>query len=770
MKKRGPVCLLIAVFLTSCCATGDDLTYVSEFYSKVPQKLSRYSWYGNVRLLLFKVPQDTVFVRWLFTGSRGAGATCANTTVTVHIRAGAPPVINPLETQFSENAAFSLAHNFTLMLGSAGPNMTFFNLTNPAVGDWFIAAHLPKDDGKIEPKGFSSSCSYFFQPQMFVRRVIDMPVLEPGVPLQQTVSSPDKPAVLKVFIPAYTTELTLRLGGCRTENSTADSCPLVLTLGSAALTRSSPKTVNCSGQAECPARLHTPPWESWVRITVESLNSNLSTSFQITAALTAGCKPKSGGLFSDFLSKFSGVNGTGLFSNATFNATLPVDNATALVQHQADSLLNSAPSGDSCLRSQPVFKEDVDVVSVRFALINGPNISISSQAPTLISLNLNSGADSGGTLVLDLRLNQTSLTHGNATVVVCVSAGSPVLTLNESQSCTTAFSQGYSLRMNGSSPEAALHIPFPETALWYLTLHTVCPADASECGKVSGTVLASSLLSACVNDCGTYGECRLLRSYGYLYAACTCKAGQRGWSCTDASEAQSYARQMLAALLLTLSNLMFIPPIVVAVYRYYIVEASVYLFTMFFSTFYHACDQPGVTVMCIMDYDTLQYCDFLGSVSSIWVTILCMARVKDIFKYMLFMLGTLVIAMSMQLDRRGMWNMLGPCLCAGLAMIAAWVYRGVQRRQCYPTTWKRWVFFLLPGIVSAVVGISLYVFAQTDENYLYTHSAWHILVASSVVFLLPPREKHKKPWGWSQEAICGYQICKNETEELYTVP
>ncbi|XP_041085636.1 post-GPI attachment to proteins factor 6-like isoform X2 [Polyodon spathula] len=727
MKKRGGVCLLVAVFLASCCATADDLTYVSEFYSKVPQKLSRYSWYGNVRLLLFKVPQDSVFVRFQFTGSRDAGATCANTTVTVHIRAGAPPVINPLATQFSENAAFTLAHNFSLMLGSAGPNMTFFNLTNPAVGDWFIAAHLPKDDGKIEPKGLSSSCSYFFQPQMFVRRVIDMPVLEPGVPLQQTVSSPSRPAVLKVFIPAYTAEMTLQLGGCRTGNSTADSCPLVLTLGSAALTLSSPKIINCSGQAECPARLHSPPWESWVRITVESLNSNLSTSFQITAALTAGCKPKSSGLFGDFLSRFSGVNGTGLFSNAT----LPVDNATALVQPQADSLLRSAPSGDSCLRSQPVFKEDVDVVSVRFALINGPNISISSQAPTLISLNLNSGADSGGTLVLDLRLNQTSLTHGNASVLVCVNAGSPVLTLNQSQSCTTAFSQGYSLRMNGTSPEAALHIPFPETALWYLTLHTVCPADASACGKVSGTVLASSVLSACVNDCGTYGECRLLRSYGYLYAACTCKAGQRGWSCSDAREAQSYARQMLAALLLTLSNLMFIPPIVVAVYRYHIVEASVYLFTMFFSTFYHACDQPGITVMCIMDYDTLQYCDFLGSVSSIWVTILCMARIKDVFKY---------------------------------------IYRGVRRRQCYPTTWKRWLFFLLPGIVSAVIGISLYVFAQTDENYLYTHSAWHMLVASSVVFLLPPREKHKKPWGWSQQAICGYQICKNEQEEVYTVP
>lgn len=39
------------------------------------------------------------------------------------------------------------------------------------------------------------------------------------------------------------------------------------------------------------------------------------------------------------------------------------------------------------------------------------------------------------------------------------------------------------------------------------------------------SVVPEVLVSACVEDCGTYGECRLLRSYTYLYAACVCKAG-----------------------------------------------------------------------------------------------------------------------------------------------------------------------------------------------------------------------------------------------------
>lgn len=169
------------------------------------------------------------------------------------------------------------------------------------------------------------------------------------------------------------------------------------------------------------------------------------------------------------------------------------------------------------------------------------------------------------------------------------------------------------------------------------------------------------------------------------------------------------------------------------------------------------------------------------------------------------MLGALLIAMSMQLDRKGLWNLLGPVLCAILLMVIAWVrkqkidnetvnfccsvllnpvlcclqvYRGVRRKHCYPPSWKRWVLFLIPGAICALIGVCLYIFAETEDNYYYTHSLWHILVASCVVFLLPPKEKDREALGWSRgwswswswrPRVCGYTLCQTGKDELYTV-
>uniref|UniRef100_A0A4W3I0G1 Transmembrane protein 8B n=1 Tax=Callorhinchus milii TaxID=7868 RepID=A0A4W3I0G1_CALMI len=266
--------------------------------------------------------------------------------------------------------------------------------------------------------------------------------------------------------------------------------------------------------------------------------------------------------------------------------------------------------------------------------------------------------------------------------------------------------------------------------------------------------------------------CVCVRWGGVCVTLC-CVTGWNGWGCTDNLYALSYGFQLLATLLLCLSNLMFVPPVAIAVRSQYLLEASVYTFTMFFSTFYHACDQPGVVVLCIMDYDVLQFCDFLGSMMSVWVTVIAMARLQPIIKQILYLLGAMLLSMALQLDRHGLWNLLGPSLFALGIMAIAWTIRTIRRRRCYPPTWKRWVFYLFPGTVIAMSAVALYTFVETEENYFYIHSIWHMLIAGSVGFLLPPRPRPGR--GPAPSSVvplqnkrrgCGYQLCVNEHEEM----
>ncbi|XP_034038979.1 transmembrane protein 8B-like [Thalassophryne amazonica] len=747
---------------------GDDgqVTFVSQLSSKPAQKLSRYGWYGSVRLQRFHIAEETAVARWRFSATRGQRFSCGQHNVTIYIRWGAPPVINPENSAFPNSTLWSRCSSLKLQVTSHG-SLTF-NLSNPAPGDWYVAAHLPEDDGRIEQKGFPS-CTYLFQPQLSIRRSVDTPILYQAAFLQQT-AAPNRPARLKLYVPEFASSVTISVADCSSaEGPGSTNCSLAIRLGSASLLEG-PVTVNCSGIG-CSATLFTPPWNTWLRVVVESRHDNHSVTFRIVSNYTVGCKPPSVGLTGDDFSKLQGnstnANGTLATNSSAVTETVAFSN-TSLLASLLSPLLASR-----CVWSIPVLFDELDVLSLRYTPINGPNVSVTNTHPTLLSYPLPTQA-TGGTLNLQLTLNTTNATLGNSsTVVACLTPWAPALGLNHSQPCHTALFGGYGVHVNASVPKAVIRLPFPQSATWYLTLQLAC--NGSDCGNASVvSVVPEVFVSACVDDCGTYGECRLLRAYRYLYAACVCKAGWSGWGCTDDSTAQSYHHQVMATLLLTLSNLLFLPPIVVAIKRNYITEASVYLFTMFFSTFYHACDQPGVAVLCIMDYDTLQYCDFIGSVSSIWVTILCMARVKETFKYTLFMLGALLIAMSLQLDRRGLWNMLGPVLCGILIMVTAWVFRGIRRRHCYPPSWQRWVFFLVPGIACALIGVCVYIFAETEDNYYYTHSLWHILVASSVVFLLPPKERDTESCGWIRgwrwrPRVCGYTLCDNKKEELYAV-
>lgn len=77
---------------------------------------------------------------------------------------------------------------------------------------------------------------------------------------------------------------------------------------------------------------------------------------------------------------------------------------------------------------------------------------------------------------------------------------------------------------------------------WYKRLSSKTSAEISyhlfvpfsrfkECANVTAEVYMRSYLTPCINDCGTYGQCKLLRTNNYLYAACECKAGS--YSCRE---------------------------------------------------------------------------------------------------------------------------------------------------------------------------------------------------------------------------------------------
>lgn len=124
-------------------------------------------------------------------------------------------------------------------------------------------------------------------------------------------------------------------------------------------------------------------------------------------------------------------------------------------------------------------------------------------------------------------------------------------------------------------------------------------SSESECDAVLVTWYWRLISSPCTEDrCGTYGSCQLKTTLQNLFSTCRCIAGKvshknygpfvtlhsgyRGFGCTDGRGARvwTYLRNVL---MLTLSNLIFLPAIIWALYHGLYIESLVYFFNMFFS-------------------------------------------------------------------------------------------------------------------------------------------------------------------------------------------
>uniref|UniRef100_A0A8C2M6N3 Transmembrane protein 8B n=1 Tax=Cricetulus griseus TaxID=10029 RepID=A0A8C2M6N3_CRIGR len=738
-----PALLLLLLF--SVLGPGAGGLFLTDYSTCSPRKLSPFRSFANTELFHFHVPEDTFLAVWNLIIFKEQGGTfgdhCPDQSVTVYFRSGAPPVINPLHTHFPADTVvpgvFSLTLSWTL------PNRTsgIFNVSSPLPGDWFLAAHLPQAHGHISVKGLQDECQYLLQPQLIVRRLLDVAVLVPGRPSEQTLSPHNRSALYKVFVPSFTYRVSAQLvcvGG-----RGASVCPLTLRLRPKAPPLHNSSSVTCGGASVCQLELALPPWGHWVYVRVEtpSRGPGRIIRFQLCVRLQECPQPS----LSRALVPGAAMNMPQSLGNQPLppeppSLGTPIEGSGAIVPPE------------HCWPVRPTLRNELDTFSVHFYIFFGPSVALPPERPAVFALRLLPVLDSGGVLSLELQLN-------------VVFPGKGVGPLSSSGKSLAGFLFSVSV----TSRVARLRIPFPQTGTWFLTLRSLCGVGPRfvRCRNATAEVRLRTFLSPCVDDCGPYGQCKLLRTHNYLYAACECKAGWRGWGCTDSADALTYGFQLLSTLLLCLSNLMFLPPVVLAIRSRYVLEAAVYTFTMFFSTFYHACDQPGIVVFCIMDYDVLQFCDFLGSLMSVWVTVIAMARLQPVIKQVLYLLGAMLLSMALQLDRHGLWNLLGPSLFALGILATAWTVRSVRRRHCYPPTWRRWLFYLCPGSLIAGSAVLLYAFVETRDNYFYIHSIWHMLIAGSVGFLLPPRAKtdRRVPSG-ARARGCGYQLCINEQEEL----
>ncbi|XP_016980533.1 uncharacterized protein LOC108045658 [Drosophila rhopaloa] len=255
------------------------------------------------------------------------------------------------------------------------------------------------------------------------------------------------------------------------------------------------------------------------------------------------------------------------------------------------------------------------------------------------------------------------------------------------------------------------------------------------------SVVFSVSSSPCVaGRCGRFGRCYHYMSGGFVFSTCVCSKGYRGWDCTEDSQVPTNMSILLATLLLTLSNLLFFPSIYMAIKRRYYTEGVIYFFAMFFSIFYHACDAgEDEYSFCLVKIGVLQFCDFYCGLLSIWVTLVAMAHVRPDLVSLLHMFGAILLAFGTELNKQSLWVFLAPALTGICLISTSWGLRCAKSRKLFPS--RRYLSVWLPfGLTLVVAGLVCYAFLQTKQNYHIVHSIWHMVMALSILCLLPSKK------------------------------
>merc|ERR1711874_264948 len=98
-------------------------------------------------------------------------------------------------------------------------------------------------------------------------------------------------------------------------------------------------------------------------------------------------------------------------------------------------------------------------------------------------------------------------------------------------------------------------------------------------------------------------------------------------------------------------------------------------------------------------------------------------------------------------------------------LITTLVVRSYKRRRLLRVN-KTCALWMIPGVLCAVSAVLIFSLIETTTNYQYVHSAWHVLIALSLVFLLPYCKKSSRPVLPKSESLSSEESELNEISSL----
>lgn len=748
---------LLLLFLGAITLSRGQLTKVWKLSAR---ELIDYRAFRDVTVLHFRVPEQTLTAAFNFTVSEKLVSSqlfygCDPRRASLFLKYGSLPVINPDGAKFPDN--FSISNRVPMYNAEFQSNNVpvILNVTSPVPGDWFAVAFLsytdPNND-QILQQGLSPNCAAMMESSMSVVTVEEVTVIVPGEDISRQLDDENEVSNFKFYVPSGTWMVRVNLS--------SDQCDSVPCLSMSYAPRTIPdpevNNGNCESNMGCENDF-IPAVDNWYYITVSASNNLSAIPIQYTLRVSF--------LAHNSTEKWRSVNTTTILPHLMTDG-LNYDIALLLEDFQKFwTLVPLARQSFSAFFTYNFLSEHADENKGFFSI----NVGVDELA--MMQFEVNHVSDIGGTLTFEMKLEETSNLKNateslyNVSVVACLSYQARAIPLFPQDLCinyTGDFSKS-KIQVNSSSETnhiGSIHVPFPEPGLWFITLKPFCFVNDSlptDCTPDLGTLNVSLIIESnmCTADnCGRFGDCYNYMSGGFIFSTCVCKHGYIGWGCTDDSMVTSLTELLIAALLLTLSNMFFIPAVIMAIRRKYYTEAFVYACTMFFSTFYHACDAgEEVYSYCLMRLNVLQFCDFYSAILSLWVTLIAMSDIRSGLKSIAHMSGAVGIALGTEYNRTSLWVLVVPALIGVAIMTQSWAWRCKAQRSCYPSK-TYWKFYFPPGVLLVTVGLVCYSFLQTKQNYKYVHSAWHIIMALAIIFLFPSRKQEEVATVNSEQFVC----------------